>query len=53
MYTKWMGKKMWAFGPAKTLIQKHVMTLKKFPTRGAVANNHKSIEDQANALMRK
>ena len=47
MYTKWMGKKMWAFGPAKTLVQQHMMTLKAFPPRGAAIANHADIEAQA------
>ena len=47
MYTKWMGKKMWAFGPAKALIQEHVMTLKAFPPRGSAMNNQDRIEAQA------
>lgn len=47
MYTKWMGKKMWAFGPAKNLVMKHLATLKAFPPRGAEPANKASIEKQA------
>lgn len=47
MYTNWMGKKMWTFGPAKTLVQKHLMTLKTFPPRGTPLANQASIEEQA------
>jgi arylsulfatase len=38
MYTKWMGKKMWAFGPAKALVQQHLMSLKAYPPRGTLQN---------------
>jgi len=44
MYTKWMGKKMWAFGPAKVAIQRHLATLKEFPPRGSAMQNEASIE---------
>jgi len=46
MYTKWMGDKMWTFGPAKNLVQKHLMTLKQFPPRGASMANVEAIEQQ-------
>ena len=47
MYTKWMGKKMWAFGPAKTLIQQHMVTLKQFPPRGVSMANQAAMQEQA------
>lgn len=48
MYTKWMGKKMWAFGPAKVLLQQHMKTLQEFPPRDASAmSNQPQIEQQA------
>lgn len=47
MYTKWMGKKMWAFGPAKNLVMEHLATLKAFPPRGSNPANQASIEKQA------
>lgn len=31
MYVQWMGKKMWAFGPAKSIVQKHMATFKEWP----------------------
>jgi arylsulfatase len=31
MYLKWMGQKMWAFGPAQAAVQKHLETFKKWP----------------------
>lgn len=46
MYTKWMGKKMWAFGPAKTIVQQHLMSFKKFPPRGSAMQNQAAIEEQ-------
>jgi arylsulfatase len=39
MYTRWMGNKMWAFGPAKNLVVGHMMTLQEFPPRDAPADN--------------
>ena len=46
MYTKWMGKKMWAFGPAKNLVMKHLETLQTFPPRGANPANQAAIQQQ-------
>jgi arylsulfatase len=34
MYIKWMGKKMWAFGPAQRMVQAHLATFKKWPPKG-------------------
>ena len=31
MYTKWMGEKMWAFGPAQAVVKKHLETFKQWP----------------------
>lgn len=31
MYVNWMGKKMWAFGPAQRLVQKHLATFEDWP----------------------
>jgi len=47
MYTKWMGKKMWAFGPAKNLVLQHLATLQEFPPRGSAPANQAEIEKQA------
>ncbi|WP_310620607.1 arylsulfatase [Flexibacterium corallicola] len=33
MYIKWLGKKMWAFGPVQRLVQYHLETLEEFPPR--------------------
>jgi hypothetical protein len=46
MYTKWMGKKMWAFGPAKNLVADHLTTLAQFPPRGSAMANQAAIEKQ-------
>ena len=39
MYVRWMGDKMWAFGPAKNLVVEHMMTLQEFPPRDAPPSN--------------
>ncbi|WP_375072155.1 hypothetical protein [Vibrio sp. 10N.286.46.E10] len=31
MYLKWMGQKMWAFGPAQAAIQQHLATFEEWP----------------------
>lgn len=31
MYIEWMGKKMWAFGPAKRIVEQHLATFKDWP----------------------
>ncbi|WP_144212506.1 arylsulfatase [Shewanella donghaensis] len=33
MYVKWMGEKMWAFGPAQAAVQQHLATFTKWPAR--------------------
>jgi arylsulfatase len=48
MYTKWMGKKMWAFGPAKSIVQQHILSLKAFPPRGSKMQNKAAIEEHTN-----
>jgi arylsulfatase len=35
MYGEWLGKKMWAFGPTRRLVQRHLATLQEFPPRRA------------------
>ena len=35
LYTNWMAHKMWAFGPAKRQVQKHLATFEEFPPRNA------------------
>ncbi|MET0068053.1 MAG: arylsulfatase [Candidatus Thiodiazotropha sp.] len=46
LYTGWMGKKMWAFGPAKQLVARHLATLQEFPPRGAKVSNAETVERQ-------
>jgi len=31
MYLKWMGQKMWAFGPAQAAVAQHLATFKDWP----------------------
>lgn len=31
MYFKWMGEKMWAFGPAQASVREHLMTYQEWP----------------------
>ena len=33
MYVRWMGQKMWAFGPARRLVQAHMASFADFPPR--------------------
>ncbi|WP_422048668.1 arylsulfatase [Shimia sp.] len=46
MYTRWMGNKMWAFGPAAKLVQKHLTTFEDFPPRGVAVTNQEHVEEQ-------
>lgn len=46
MYVRWMGDKMWAFGPAARIVQQHVATLKQFPPRSAALSNEEQIKEQ-------
>lgn len=32
MYTRWMGQKMWAFGPAQAAVAQHLATFKDWPS---------------------
>ncbi|AEI94049.1 arylsulfatase [Roseobacter litoralis] len=46
MYVNWMGKKMWAFGPAARLVQRHLKSFEEFPPRGSVVANQAAVEKQ-------
>ena len=46
MYTRWMGNKMWAFGPAARLVQKHLSTFADFPPRGKAVGNEDHVQEQ-------
>lgn len=49
MYTKWMGKKMWAFGPAARLVQSHLQSFQEFPPRGSEVSNQSAVEKQVSS----
>ena len=38
MYINWMGKKMWAFGPAQAVVKQHLATFKEWPAASPVKN---------------
>ncbi len=40
MYVQWMGKKMWAFGPAQAVVKQHLATLEEWPPKSPVSNAH-------------
>ncbi len=45
-YIEFLGKNMWAFGPAKRIVQQHLATFKDFPSRSDSAqSNAKEIEE--------
>jgi arylsulfatase len=46
MYVRWMGDKMWAFGPAFNLVRTHLTTFAEFPPRGATVGNQEHVEEQ-------
>lgn len=41
MYGKWLGKKMWAFGPAKVIVQEHLATFTEWPPISEAAKANK------------
>ena len=49
MYTRWMGNKMWAFGPAARLVKQHLGTFAAFPPRGASVTNQEHVEEQVSS----
>ena len=47
-YIEFLGKNMWAFGPAKRIIQRHLATFKEFPSRSESAqSNAKEMGEKA------
>ena len=47
MYIEWLGKKMWAFGPAKKIVQQHLATFVEWPPISEAANtNKKNLEEE-------
>ena len=49
MYVRWMGDKMWAFGPAARIVQRHIGTLKAFPPRSATLKNEAQIKEHTDS----
>ena len=46
-YVEFLGKNMWAFGPAKRIVQKHLATFRNFPSRSeSPRSNAKEIEER-------
>ncbi|OUR93906.1 sulfatase [Flavobacteriales bacterium 34_180_T64] len=41
MYINWMGKKMWAFGPARIIVQQHLATFQEWPPLSESAKANK------------
>lgn len=41
-YMEFLGKKMWAFGPAKRIVQQHLATFQDFPSRRESASSNAS-----------
>jgi arylsulfatase len=47
MYVRWMGQKMWAFGPAQRIVQRHLGTFKDWPpVSTAAAQNQGKLSEQ-------
>jgi arylsulfatase len=38
MYLNWLGKKMWAFGPAQAIVKQHMATLEEWPPVSPATN---------------
>ncbi len=48
MYGNWLAHKMWAFGPAKRLVQQHIASMREFPPRRpSAASNLKEMSEKA------
>ncbi|MFM1891789.1 MAG: hypothetical protein RLZ44_866, partial [Pseudomonadota bacterium] len=48
MYVNWLGKKMWAFGPAQAIVKQHLATLQEWPPVSPVSNQaqlERTLED--------
>ena len=41
-YVEFLGKNMWAFGPAKRIVQQHLATFQAFPSRSESAHSNAS-----------
>ncbi len=49
MFVNWMGKKMWAFGPAARLVQAHLATFADYPPRGGGIQNEEHVKEQTSS----
>jgi hypothetical protein len=48
MYVNWLGKKMWAFGPAQAIVKEHLATFQQWPPISPISNQgqlERSLED--------
>ncbi|MDW4550398.1 arylsulfatase [Defluviimonas sp. D31] len=48
MFIRWMGDKMWAFGPANAVVRQHLQSFQAFPPRGTAPANAAEVEAQIN-----
>ncbi len=48
MFIRWMGDKMWAFGPANAIVRRHLQSLQAFPPRGKAPANSEQVETMIN-----
>ncbi len=47
MYIRWMGDKMWAFGPARVIVQQHLATFQEWPPISEAAKaNKENLKEQ-------
>lgn len=47
MYVNWMGKKMWAFGPARDIVRAHLATFNEWPPISEAAKaNKQNLQEQ-------
>ncbi len=44
MFIRWMGNKMWAFGPLNQIVREHLASLQAFPPRSAGLANAADVE---------
>ena len=47
LYGEWLGKKMWAFGPARVIVQQHLSTFVDWPPISEAAKaNKENLKEQ-------
>ena len=49
MYVRWMGDKMWAFGPAFNMVRAHLATFADYPSRGKAVGNEEHVQEQVSS----